>query len=296
MAAVVVAALLWGTTGTVASFIPDDVGPVAVGAATMGVGGLLLAIAGGRGVLAVLSARGARGWLSVGALGVVVYPLAFYTGMDLAGVAIGNVVALGTGPVVAALLERVFDGTRLSGRWAIATALSIAGVVVHASSRHPGEGGAPVVGVLLALLAGITYGLYTYASGKVIASGAGARGVVGAIFGLASLVLIPVLVATGALTRIDGASLAALGYLAIGPMFVAYLLIGLALVRLRASTVTTIALLEPVAATVLAVVIVGERLTWAGWLGICAILAGIVVLVAARPPRNRVAPPLDSEP
>ncbi len=30
----------------------------------------------------------------MGAVGVFVYPLAFYSGMDLAGVAIGNVVAL----------------------------------------------------------------------------------------------------------------------------------------------------------------------------------------------------------
>ena len=32
-------------------------------------------------------------------IGVVVYPLAFYSSMHFAGVAIGNVVSLGTGPI-----------------------------------------------------------------------------------------------------------------------------------------------------------------------------------------------------
>ena len=40
--AVVIASLLWGTTGTTATFLPQEVSPLATGAATMGVGGLLL--------------------------------------------------------------------------------------------------------------------------------------------------------------------------------------------------------------------------------------------------------------
>src|SRR5690606_40240544 len=100
--AIVIASLLWGTTGTAAAFLPDAVSPLATGAATMGVGGMLLLVTAPRLSVAVL--RGpARAWIAAGAIGVFVYPLAFYTGMDLAGVAIGNVVALGSGPVVTAL-------------------------------------------------------------------------------------------------------------------------------------------------------------------------------------------------
>ena len=42
---VLVAALLWGTTGTAAAMAPG-VGPLAIGAAAMGVGGLLQAARG----------------------------------------------------------------------------------------------------------------------------------------------------------------------------------------------------------------------------------------------------------
>jgi len=284
--AIVVASLLWGTTGTAASFLPDAVSPLATGAATMGVGGILLFATAPRASLAVLSSRIARPWIALGAIGVVVYPLAFYSGMHLAGVAIGNVVALGSGPIVTAVLERVVERHPLSRRWAVATVLAIVGMALLAFARHPGEtadaGVAP--GIALGLLAGVAYGLYTYASARVIGAGAGSRGAVGAVFGCGAVLLIPVLLVTGGplLSGADTIGIAA--YLAVGPMFVAYVLVGLALRVLRSSTVTTIALLEPVVATVLAVAVVGERLEPLAWLGIVAILVGIVVLVTARPP------------
>ena len=74
--AVVIASLLWGTTGTVATFLPDAVSPIAVGASTMGVGGLLLFATAPRLSVGVLGDPGARRWVLVGTLGVFVYPLA----------------------------------------------------------------------------------------------------------------------------------------------------------------------------------------------------------------------------
>jgi DME family drug/metabolite transporter len=283
--AIVVASLLWGTTGTAAAFLPDAVSPLATGAATMGVGGLLLFATAPRASLRVLRGPAWR-WVLAGAIGVFVYPLAFYSGMDLAGVAIGNVVALGTGPVVTALLERVFERHPLSPRWVVATSLAVLGMALLAFARHPGETADAGVlpGVLLGLLAGLAYGLYTYASARAIGAGGASRGAMGAMFGCGAVLLLPVLAATGAPLLADARSLGIAAYLAIGPMFVAYLLVGVALRALRSSAVTTIALLEPVVATVLAVVVVGERLEPLAWLGLLAILAGIVVLVTARPP------------
>ena len=47
--AILVASLLWGTTGTAASFIPG-VPPATIGAAAMGIGGLILGLTAVRGV------------------------------------------------------------------------------------------------------------------------------------------------------------------------------------------------------------------------------------------------------
>ncbi|MEU5548098.1 EamA family transporter [Streptomyces sioyaensis] len=90
---VLAASVLWGTTGTAATLAPG-VGPLAIGAAAMGLGGLLQAL-----IAAPQISRHAarlhdqRGTVLLGAASVTVYPLAFYSSMHLAGVAVGTVVS-----------------------------------------------------------------------------------------------------------------------------------------------------------------------------------------------------------
>ena len=199
--ALVLASLLWGTTGTTASFLPDDVSPLAIGASTMGIGGALLFLVSARGAIGVLRDRTARRWVALGAVGVFVYPLAFYAGMDLAGVAVGNVVALGSGPVFAALLEWLWERRPLSARWAVSTGLAVLGIALLGFGKQVDAGAGPldtVAGVGLGLLAGLAYALYTYASSRAIGRGQPSRGVMGAMFGLGAVLLLPVLLLTGA--------------------------------------------------------------------------------------------------
>ena len=289
----VIASVLWGTTGTAASFLPDGVSPLATGAATMAAGGALLLLVSARGAVRALRDPGARGWIALGAIGVVVYPLAVYSAMDLAGVAIGNVVALGSGPLFAAILEWAIERRQPTRRWGAATAIALVGIVIlplGVDGTDAGRGDF-AAGVLLGLLAGAAYALYTYASSRAIATGHRGRSIMGAMFGLGAVLLAPVLLATGAPLLQSGGSIAITAYLALGPMFVAYLFFGAALRVLRSSTATTITLLEPVVASVLAVVVVGERLTSIGWFGIALILAGVAIIATAtREPAARTGP------
>lgn len=302
--ALVVTSVLWGTTGTAASFLPESVSPLAIGASTMAVGGMLLFLSSARRAVAVILDARVRSWLVIGAVGVVVYPLAFYSAMDAAGVAIGNVVTLGSGPVFAALLEWLVDRRALSARWVVSTVVAVAGVALVSLARPQAgaNGDDAALGVVLGLVAGMAYAVYTYASGRVIngATGPGveagvgpgnrqghsAGGVVGAMFGLGALALVPVLLVFGAplLRSTESAAIAA--YLAVGPMFAAYLLFGYGVARLRSSVVTTITLVEPVVATVLAVAIVGERLGGVGWIGVALILVGVSIVSTARHPEK----------
>ena len=283
--ALLVASLLWGTTGTSATFFPGNVGPLAIGACTMGVGGLLLVAASPRSTLGVLRDRSARRWVALGAIGVFVYPLAFYSAMNLAGVAVGNVVALGTGPVFAALYEWMGERHPLSRRWAVSTSVAVLGIVgltVGRQAGKPGVSAATFAGVGLGLLAGAAYALYTYASSRAIRSGEPSRGVMGAMFGLGAVLLLPVLLVTGASLLQSWSTVAIAGYLAVGPMFAAYLLFGIGLRSVRSSAATTLTLLEPVVATVLAVLVVGERLALVGWIGLVLVFAGLAILLTAR--------------
>jgi DME family drug/metabolite transporter len=290
--ALVLASMLWGTTGTAASFFPANVSPLAVGASTMALGGILLFLVSLRPALRALTDAASRRWLLLGAAGVVVYPLAFYTSMDLAGVAIGNVVSLGTGPVFAALLEWLFERHRPSALWAGCTAAAIAGIVLLCAGSGELGGGAPaapavVPGVLLGLLAGLAYALYTYSSSRGIRAGLQPRGVMGGMFGLGAVVLVPVLLVLGGPLLQSWQTVGIAAYLAIGPMFVAYLLFGVGMRTLRSSTATTITLLEPFVATILAVLVVGERLAPVGWAGLALILVAVSVLATARRPGSR---------
>jgi drug/metabolite transporter, DME family len=291
--ALVVASLLWGTTGTAASFLPDSVSPLAVGASTMMFGGILLFAISAKASLAAIRDAGSRRWLMVGAVGVFVYPLAFYSSMNLAGVAIGNVVSLGTGPVFAALLEWVFERHRPSRRWAICTAGALVGIVLLAwgTDRESGAlsgltGFGTTAGVGLGMVAGLAYALYTYSSSRAIRSGASSSAVMGGMFGLGAVALAPVLITCGGPLLQSGPSISIAVYLAVGPMFLAYVLFGVGMRTLRSSTATSITLLEPVVATLLAVVIVGERLYAGGWAGLALILVSLSALVAARQTRQ----------
>jgi DME family drug/metabolite transporter len=96
------------------------------------------------------------------------------------------------------------------------------------------------------------------------------------------VLLLPVLLVAGAALLQSWSTVAIAAYLAIGPMFVAYLLFGIGLRTVRSSAATTITLLEPVVATLLAVLVVGERLAPVGWIGLLLVFAGLAILVTAR--------------
>ncbi|MGY1760470.1 DMT family transporter [Geodermatophilus sp. SYSU D00779] len=287
-ACVLAAALLWGTTGTAAA-LATGVGSLAVGAAAMGVGGLLQAAAALRVIRAHRAGLAAQ-WptLAVSAGAVAVYPLAFYTSMRLAGVAVGTVVSIGSAPMAAALIERVVDRRPLSRRWALGATVGVLGVLALAIARAGEEeaatgapGAQPVLGIALGLLAGLTYALYSWGAARAMRRGLPSRPVMGAVFGLGGVLLLPVLLLTGAPILASWPDFAAVAYLALVPMFVGYVLFGRGLAAVPASTATSLTLLEPAVAAVIAVLVLHERLPALGWVGMGVLLASLVVLTAA---------------
>ena len=104
------------------------------------------------------------------------------------------------------------------------------------------------------------------------------RAAMGATIGAGGLLLMPVLFLTGAPLLADWNNAAVGIYMALVPMFLGYLCYGFGLARVPASVATTITLLEPVVAAVLAVLFVGERLTLSGWAGAGLIVACLAVI------------------
>ncbi|MEU3553780.1 DMT family transporter [Streptomyces fragilis] len=294
---VLLASVLWGTTGTAATFAPA-VGPLAIGAVAMGLGGLLQALAAAPRIRRESARlRAHTGVVLLGALSVGAYPLAFYTSMHLAGVAVGTVVSIGSAPLASALIERVADGRRLTRRWTGAAALGLSGTVLLCAvqAADPGSGragagstGATLLGVALGLAAGLTYALYSWTAHRLISGGVTSGAAMGAVFGVGGLLLMPVLLVTGAPLLASWSNAAVGAYMALVPMFLGYVLFGRGLAHVPASTATTLSLLEPAVAALLAVLVVGERLPSLGWAGILLVVACLAVLTTpTRAPRGR---------
>jgi DME family drug/metabolite transporter len=278
---VLLAAVCFGTTGT-AQAIGPAASPVAVGAARIVIGGALLVLI-ARGLRVSLPPRSVT--VAGIAVGVCVYQLSFFAAVDLTGVAVGTVVAIGTGPAAAGALGRVVNGERLTGRWALATVCAAAGVVLLA-----GDGGGSVdpAGIALAIIAGLGYATCTVLSKRLIVAGSAPEGVMAAGFGGAAVLLVPVLAIAGPgfLTSAGGLGLAL--YLGAIPTAVAYVLFSRGLRSLTSGETATLVLAEPLTAAALGIVALGEQPSLAAGIGAGLVLAGLAVL--AMPARSRLRP------
>jgi len=272
---VLLAAVLFGTTGTAQALGPDSSTPLTVGAVRILIGGALLA--------AVALATG--GWqgrwplrlVALAGVGVAVYQLAFFEAVARTGVGVGAVVAIGSGPVFAGILERAALGSWPPRRWLAATATAVTGVAVLTLTS--GNGNAIAVdGIALALVSGLGYATYTVVAKLILRHGHTPFAVMGASFGLGAVLLLPVLLVgeTAWLHTPEGIALAV--YLGVLPTAVAYLLFARGLQRLSAAEVTTLVLAEPIVALFLGVVVLDERLGAGGVVGSALVLAGLAML------------------
>ena len=299
-AAVLVAAAVWGTTGTATHFAPG-VPAFVFGAVTFGLGGVLLAGTTGPAAVRAATTPGARVWVVLGAVSLVVYAVAFYAALAGAGVALGTTIAIGSSPLFAGLVEWVADARRVTRRWVVATVVSVVGMVVVTVARSEAPGsGSLLLGSACALLAGLTYATYSWAvargmqasvlpdavTGATAEAGrCRARGVVGAVFGLAAVPLVVLAVVAGRDALALGANWPVFAYLALVPTVLGHSLYAAGLRSVSASAATLLSLFEPVVAAVLAVLVVGEHLGALGWAGIALVVVGLALL--ALPSRTR---------
>jgi len=280
--AILFSSVLWGTTGTAATFAPE-VSATAIGAAAMGGGGILQGLIAWRSIMACWP-RLLMHWkyLALGAATVAIYPLAFYASMRMAGVTIGTVISIGSAPLLAAVIESQVDGSALTRRWLVGAGLGLVGMALISAAEASGHAApgasSPIIGVLLGLAAGLTYATYSWSARKLMRNGIPSLAAMGSIFGTGGILLMPVLAATGApfLWSWNNAMVGV--YMATVPMLIGYVCFGYGLARVQASMATTITLFEPVVAAVLAVVIVGERLPAMGWGGVFLVVLCLICI------------------
>lgn len=305
MLAVLVAAVLFGTTGTAQALGPDGTTPLSVGVMRLVIGGTALAVIGfGLSGLAErrrrsAAARGIRtdppaprltgsaiGLMVVTGLCLAVYQPLFFFGTARSGVAVGTVIALGSAPVIAGVLEWLVTRVAPTRRWMLATALATVGVLVLAVAGG-GAAGVDVIGILASVGAGASFAVLAIAQRRLIDRGYRAftvSGAMGAVAAACAMVALP-FVDVSWLGEPSGMVMALwLGLVTVG---VAYTLFTWSLQRLSAATAATLTLGEPLTAGLLGLLVLGERLSFAAGVGLAILAAGLLLLTSPAAARGR---------
>ncbi|QUW20977.1 EamA family transporter [Sporosarcina sp. Marseille-Q4063] len=271
---VLLGAVLWGTTGTAQTFMPQTIHPLAVGASRLAVGGFTLLA-----VLLIMRKIDFRNWpwrpTIYAAISMAVFQYLFFSSVRLTGIAIGTVVTIGSAPVFSGFIEWFLLKRRPNGVWMIATLLAIVGCALLFINKD----GIVVnpIGVTMSLGAGLLFAFYALVNKEVLEK-TEAISAVAVIFSVSALMLLPFLLRFETEGLLTGSGIAVVIYLGIATTSVAYILFSTGLKHIPSSSAVTLSLAEPLTAALLSVVIVREKLDLTSWIGIAMLLGGILVL------------------
>lgn len=276
---VLLGALCFSTSGTAQALAPEGATPYVIGALRMQVAALALLVwCAWRGRLPRPADWPLR-WTAPAALGLVAFQVCFFKGVQLAGVAVGTVVAIGFAPLVAALLAWGVLGERPSLVWYPSTALALAGLVC----LNLGEGAsAHWQRLLLPLAAGAGYACY-FVFSKPLGVRLAPDSVMLVLCGLSGVLLLPALLLfpVGWLASAAGAGTAL--YLGLVTSALAFSLTTAGLARTPAATAATLALAEPLAAACWGIFLLHEEVTLLDGCGIGLLVVGVALLALVRP-------------
>lgn len=277
VALVLLAAMLWGTTGTAQALASGSLPAVWFGALRLLVAALFFAVYARLDRSPVAAVRPPLAPVLAAGLCMAVYNLAFFAGVRLTGVALGTAVALGSGPVWAGLLQALWTRRWPAPVWWLGTAVAVTGGMLMSLGGAAGLQVDPL-GLGLCLLSGLSWGLYSLLNAELLRHMPAGRVTLWA-FTLAAVLALPLAVWDSGWPALQAADFLAVLYVGVLTAGVAYLLFSHALRHISAATGVTLALAEPVVAFVLAVLVVGEQPgAWAA-LGLLLVLAGVGLVV-----------------
>lgn len=294
LALVSVAAVSWGTTGSVMTLLARDgtSSPLLVGWARMAAAAPCLLLATWlahpglprAGSERPRNPRPALDGMKTAMLGVAMaaYQLCYFWAVPRTGVALTALLAICSAPIMITVGAALALKERPTRATLIALSLAVGGTAMVLAGPHA-AGGRPRdfwAGAIAAIGAGLSYAVYAVTA-KGLLHRVAPLPLAAVTFSLAALLLTPAL----ALERDAAAQLAAgwplLVYLGVVPTAAAYVVFGAGLRRVPATAAGIATLLEPLTAAALGVVVFGERLGAVGWIGAALLLSALALLTRA---------------
>ena len=281
---VLLGAMLWGTTGTAQTFLPDAAHPFVISAGRSTVGGFSLLI-----IMVLLKKINFKTWpwkeTIYAAICISLFQLLFFSSVLLTGVAIASVVAIGSAPVFSGLVEWVYFKMRPTRIWVISTSFAIVGCLFLFLNK--GEITINPIGIVYSLIAGLIFAFYTLSSKSILAKEEAIPSVA-MTFSVSALLLLPFLFIYDLNWLNDAGNVGIIFYLGLATTSVAYVFYSRGLNKIPSSSALTLSLAEPTTAAILGVLIVGETLSGMSWIGIFLLLGSIVVLTIGSKSRKKV--------
>ena len=279
---VLLAAVLWGTTGTAQSFAPLSMSSYWVGAARLIIAGgffiLWLSISNARQLSPQSLSALPLKLILIAAASMAIYNLAFFAGVRASGVALGTALALGSGPLWAGLFQVLWYRHMPRPAWWLAVTIATSGLFIATLGNDESSSQLPLSGIALCLASGLSYAVYAITTKQIVAV-APAATTTAVVFTLAAVFATPMALLLADLPRLGWSDISPLLWLGVIATGVAYLLFSNGLRHISSATGVALALAEPVAAVVLAIVIVGERPTLLSLAGMLIVFTGLIVLV-----------------
>jgi drug/metabolite transporter, DME family len=275
--AICFAGVFWGISGTSLVFAPIEAQASIFGVLRLGVTGLFL--------MCVLAFQGKpkyrAGWNIPSVLAasgsMASMQFFFFNAVDLAGVAMGTTVFIGSYPIFAGILGFLIRKERPSFKWGLSTLLTIIGVVLMtlgsaAIANDP-------IGIIYALGAGASYAVYSVSVKGLLSYRSGVS-VMAVTSSIGALLLSPLFLIHDIswIVRDFQVVLPLAIYLGLVTSVCPLLLFAKGLRQVHVATAATLNVIEPLTATLLGVVVLGELLALQSWIGMGLLIGGVLWL------------------
>ena len=270
---VILAAILWGSTGTIQALIPDYKEPLVIGAVRLYLAAfylLLISIVFDKDLFSSVFQFPAL--IVCSGLFMMLYNMSFFAAVLISGVGVGTAITIGSAPVWALLFEFFILKSKHRLNKLFGATLAVMGISFLMLFGDDTKWSS--LGVSLALLAGLSYALYSLCTSRIVKK-ISHHNTAAWTFLIAAFFSTPVFIFYPSSWIISNEAIYHLIFLGIFATGLAYSFFTFGLKYLNSSTAVTLSLAEPVTAVFLAIIILGEFFSIAQHLAILVIMIGL---------------------